>query len=398
MLGRIFFTISLASLCFSVEAATPLVLKPEVLKKVNQLVKGEDKDAAEAYKQLVKSADKALKQPLLSVMDKEVIPPSGDKHDYMSIAPYWFPNPDTEDGLPYVRKDGVRNPEVDNFVDKLNMPRMIKNVETLALAYYFTGERAYAKKAADFVRVWFLNVETKMNPNLNYAQAIKGRNDGRGAGLIETRHFIRLLDAVNLISDSKKDWTQKDDKELQDWFREFLGWMQTSEIGKHEMRAKNNHGVFYDAQRLAYAMYVGENNLAKEAIENAKGRLDIQMNDEGAFPEELERTIGVHYSVFVLNAFVTIADMSDKMNVDFWSYESPTGKSLKKGITWIAPYIGQEKEWPYQQIKPFNYEDAEVMMRQAAKKLKEPKFEKIAEKVKSTNPSLLRMVQIVSAD
>ena len=161
------------------------------------------------------------------------------------------------------------------------------------------------------------------------------------------------------------------------------------------MRAQNNHGVFYDAQRLAFAIFIDDKETAEEVINSAKNRLDYQMNDEGAFPKELERTIGLHYSVFVLKAFVSIAEMSDKLGIDFWNYDTPSGKNLKKGMYFIAPYLAQEKEWKWQQIKEFDYTDGEEMMLLSAKKFNEPQFEKTAEKIKSKKPNMKDIVATV---
>ena len=348
-------------------------------------------EAKTAYNKLIKDADKILKEAVMSVMEKTQMPPSGDKHDYVSLAPYWFPNPDTPDGLPYIRKDGQKNPEVFDFKDKDYIERMSKYVEILGLAYYFSGNEKYAQKATDFVRTWFINPATKMNPNLQYGQMIKGRNEGRGAGLIDTRNFISALEGVELIRNSKH-WSDSDHKALQEWFDEFLDWMETSKNGREEMKAQNNHGVFYDAQRLAFALFIDNKEKTEEVVNSAKKRLDYQMNDEGAFPKELERTIGIHYSVFVLKAFVSIAEMSDKTDIDFWNYTTPSRKSLKKGMYFIAPYLAQEKEWAWKQINPFDYSQGEDLMYLSAKKFNEPLFEKTGEKIKTEKTNMRNFV------
>ena len=143
---------------------------------------------APAIKTLMKEADKAMNLTPPSVMDKSMTASSGDKHDYMSMGPYWWPDPSEPDGLPYIRKDGLRNPELSKL-DRDRLGNMAKAVTTLGIAYYFSGNEQYAKKATDFLKVWFLDAKTKMNPNLNYGQTIPGRRDGlgRGTGMIDTR-------------------------------------------------------------------------------------------------------------------------------------------------------------------------------------------------------------------
>lgn len=320
-----------------------------------------------AYVALLKNADKALAVPPHSVMEKKGIPPSGDKHDYMSLAPYFWPDPSKPDGLPYIRKDGQTNPEVKEYLDKEYMPAMCEQVYTLGLAYYFSGDPRYAEHAAEVVRVWFLKPETRMNPNLNFAQAIKGVNDGRGAGLIDTRHFIKLIDGINLLKGSRA-WTSADHKGMQDWCAAFLGWMQTSPIGLSELRAQNNHGTWYDAQRLALALYIDSTDLAKKISANVKQRLDQQMDAEGKFPREMERTIALHYNLFDLEAFYLVATMSEKLGIDLWTYRSPSGASLQKGFLFLQPYLTREKEWTGQQIKPFEFDEGYAVLLKSADK------------------------------
>ena len=341
------------------EQGKPVVfaLNVQSLEKNKKRVAAKDPSIMAAYKMLIKDADKALQFGPVSVMEKKNDPPSGDKHDYMSLAPYFWPDPNKPGGLPYIRKDGETNPEVKEYKDKEYQPLLCSNVQTLALAYYFSGEKVYAQHAAKLLRVWFLDTATRMNPNLNFGQAIKGVNTGRGAGLIDTRHYIKVIDAIGLLQDSKY-WTANDQKGMQKWFADFLEWMQTSKNGKDEMKTENNHGAWYDAQRLSMALFTENKELAKKIVLNAADRLDKQMDNEGKFPKEMERTISLHYTTFVMEAFFIIADMADETGIDLWSMQTPSGKSLKKGFEALRPYISQEKKWEGQQIKEFDYEEA----------------------------------------
>lgn len=337
----------------------------KALEKNKSRINAKDPGIMDAYKQLLKDAEKSLQFGPVSVMEKKNNPPSGNKHDYMSLAPYFWPDPSKPDGLPYIRKDGQTNPEVKEYKDKEYMPQLCAEVHTLALAYYFSGEKMYADHAAKLVRVWFLDTATRMNPNLNFGQAIKGVNTGRGAGMIDTRHFVKLIDAIGIISTSKA-FKKEDLQGMKKWFAEFLHWMQTSKNGIDELNAKNNHGAWYDAQRLSMALFIDSMQLAKKIAVNAADRLDKQMNDKGEFPAELERTISLHYTAFVMNAFFNIANMSDKTGFDLWKHVTPTGKSLKKGFDELKPYLLQEKKWEGEQIKEFEWEDGYPLLLEAA--------------------------------
>jgi hypothetical protein len=310
-----------------------------------------------AYDQLIRDADRLLSYAPVSVMQKTAVPPSGDKHDYMSIAPYFWPDTSKPNGLPYVNRDGVVNPEVRLYTDKLNMPIVCENIYLLSLAYYFSNDEKYAKHASRLTEVWFLDSATRMNPNLNYGQAVKGVTEGRAEGLIDSRFFIWAIDGINLLQTSKY-WTPKDQTALRQWFSAFLTWMQTSRIGQKEMNARNNHGVWYDAQSLAMALFVDSMDLANKIVLRAANRLDQQMDTSGLFPLELTRTTSLHYSVFILNAFTIVAQLSEQTRTNLWTTETPSGKSLGKALQAVLPYTIREKPWPWPQIHEFNYLNA----------------------------------------
>ncbi|MES2775290.1 MAG: alginate lyase family protein [Bacteroidota bacterium] len=328
----------------------------KALMKNKAKIRTGDAAIAPAWEQLVKDAEKALQFGPVSVMEKKNLPPSGDKHDYMSLAPYFWPDPSKPNGLPYMRKDGETNPEVKNYKDKEYMPKLCEEVSTLALAYYFSEEKKYAEHAAKLIRVWFLDTATRMNPNLNFGQAIKGVTNGRGAGMIDTRHFVKLIDAAQLLQHSKA-FTAEDYIGLQQWFSNFLNWMQASKIGLDEMDAKNNHGIWYDVQRLSMALFLDSAELAKKIVLNAQERLDKQMDASGSFPLEMERTTSLHYTTFAMQAFFHVAKMAEKTGINFWTYKSPSGKSLQKGLDVLQPYLAGQKKWAGPQIKDFEFEE-----------------------------------------
>ncbi len=351
-------------------AGKPVVftLNADALSENKKRIAASDASILPAYEQLLKEAGKALEFGPVSVMEKTNTPPSGNKHDYMSLAPYYWPDPAKADGLPYIRKDGQTTPEVKDYKDKEYMPKLCEEVNTLALAYYFSGEKLYAAHAAKLVRVWFLDTATKMNPNLNFGQAMKGHNTGRGAGLIDSRHFVKLIDALGLL-EASNEFSKADKQGMQQWFAAFLNWMETSKNGLEEMDAKNNHGAWYDAQRLAMALYIGDQQQAKAIALNAADRLDKQMDDGGRFPKEMERTISLHYTTFVMDAFFDIAKMAGQAGVDFWGLTTASGKSLQKAFVELRPYLNKEKAWHGQQIKNFNYEASFPILMDAANHL-----------------------------
>jgi hypothetical protein len=339
------------------KADVPKIDFKAIAAKKEHLLKAKSPVLVASYDKLIKEANEILNVTPVSVMDKKAFPPSGNKHDYMSIGPYWWPDTSKPGRVPYMQKDGQINPEVHDYPDKENMPTLCENVYKLGIAYYYSNDEVYAKKATELVKVWFLDTATKMNPNLNYAQAVKGRFEGRPEGLIDTRHFIYMLDGIQLLKNSKS-WTPQKDAQLKKWFSQFLVWLNTSKNGNGEMNAKNNHGVWFDAQSLAIAVYVDSISLANKIIARAEHRLESQMNDDGFFPLELARTTSLHYSAFIMNAFNIIAIVSDKTSTNFWTAETASGKSYKKALDALVPYLSKDKEWTWKEIRPFNFQDA----------------------------------------
>jgi hypothetical protein len=320
-----------------------------------------------AYDQLLRDADKLLSYGPVSVMDKTGMPPSGNRHDYMSIAPYFWPDPSKPNGLPYINRDGQVNPEVRQYQDKQNLPKLCENIYLLSLAWYFSNDEKYVRHASRLLQVWFLDSATKMNPNLNYGQAVKGVTEGRAAGMIDSRFFIWAIDAIHLLQPSKY-WTRQDQTGMKNWFAAFLNWMQTNKIGIDEKNATNNHGVWYDAQSLSMALFIDSLPLANSIVARAAERLDRQSDSTGLFPLELRPTTSLHYSVFILNAFYIVAQLSEQTSTNLWTWVTPSGKSLKKSFDAILPFIDKEKTWTGPQITPFGFQDAVPLLLRASTK------------------------------
>jgi hypothetical protein len=334
-----------------------------------------------AWDALKGEADKALAVNRFSVVDKVVAPPSGDKHDYMSQAPYFWPDPAKPDGKPYIRKDGERNPEIDKITDHRAIDGLVANTQTLGLAFYFSGDERYAEKAAALVRAFFLDPATRMNPNLEYAQFIPGVNTGRGIGLIETRGFTRVVDAIGLIAGSKA-WRPEDDRGVREWFAAFLAWMEDSKNGKDEAAAKNNHGTYYDLQVTSFALFLDRSALAKQILEQAKQkRIAVQIEPDGRQPLELARTNAWSYSNGNLDGMTELATLGDRAGVDLWHYATDDGRSIRKAILYLAPYSFGEKKWDSPQIGAFNPQALHTVLRRAASRYPDPEFQTAARRL-----------------
>ena len=317
---------------------------------------------ATAYEGLKSEADKLLDVQPLSVMMKEKTPASGNKHDYMSQARYYWPDPSKPDGLPYITRDGESNPEL-NKLDRNRLGATANRVTTLALAWYFSGEEKYAQKATELIRTWFFNKDTRMNPNLGYAQMIPGHNGGKGRcyGVLDSDSFVEMLDAVKLLETSKS-FTAKDAKELKAWFGKLLNWILTSPQGQEESRQANNHSTAYDAQVIAIALYTGNLKVAREIINSVPAkRIFTQIEPDGSQPHELRRTLAFGYSQYNLTHLLDIFCMAQKIDLKIDDATSADGRNFYKAMDFLAAYVGKEvKDWPYQQISEWDYKQQEL--------------------------------------
>lgn len=361
-------------------------LDPVKLQQTKAYLARQDATLLKSLAQLRHDADKAMQAGPFTVTAKTRIPPSGDKHDYLTLAPYWWPDPTKPDGLPYIRRDGELNPESKRDTDNPRLNAMADAVETLAQAYYFTGEAKYAARAALLLRVWFIDKATKINPHYKYAQGVPGHNDGRGTGLIDARRFISVIDAVGLLAGSQA-WTALDQQALQEWFRAFVTWLQTSTHGKEEAAARNNHGSWFAAQFAAFALFIGDEALARKTVEAVKARIAAQIEPDGQQPLELERTRALSYSLFNLQALLTVATIGEKVGVDLWRYETQDGRSVRRALEHLAPFAFGEKKWEHAQIIQWSPEDYFKLLRQAADKFSDERFQALLTKVPTVNPA-----------
>lgn len=303
-----------------------------------------------ALKALVAKADKALAMTPESVLNKTLTPASGDKHNFLSFGPYWWPDPAKPDGLPYIRRDGDRNPDMAKGSDSLALARLGAAVETLGLAYWFTRDERYATQAARLTRVWFLDPATRMNPNFQHAQAIPGITTGRGIGIIEARWLININEGLAMLGASKA-WTEQDRAKMKAWLGDFYTWLRTSKNGRDEEGEHNNHGSWYDAQAAHLALVLGRNDDAKAILQRGlTTRLAAHIAPDGSQPHELARTRSLDYSIFNLEALLICAQLADRVGVDWWGHVTPDGRSLRGALAYIAPYADAAKAWPKKDI------------------------------------------------
>jgi hypothetical protein len=286
---------------------------------------------------------------------------AGGKHDFFSEGDYWWQNPENPNG-PYIQRDGMSNP--DNFADhRRYLMRLSVQVPALAAAWQLTRKKIYAKKAAEHLRAWFLNDATRMNPNLQYAQAIKGITTGRGIGIIDTIHLVEVARSIEILEGAKV-FKRAEIEGIKKWFADYLAWMTTSKNGQDEREAKNNHGTCWVMQVAAFAHLTGN----KELLEYCRNRFKTtlvpnQIEAEGSFPQELRRTKPYSYSLFNLEAFAVICQILSTKEDNLWKFETTDGRGVERAMEFMFPFIKDKKMWTR---PPDVMYDKEFPMRQSS--------------------------------
>lgn len=328
------------------------LLESKKIYAVKAAIQRGDERFVTAYDKLIRDADKSLKVGTFSVTQKTRTAPSGNKHDYLSLAPYWWPDPDKKDGLPWIRRDGDVNPMTrGENVDTDTKNQLFNHVKLLSIAYFFSEDIKYATKTKELLQVWFINENTKMNPNLDYAQGIPGRNTGRGFGIIDFHGILNIVTALEIL-ELGNTLESEIEVPMKTWMTDYLTWLQTSEFGLFEKTRANNHGTLYDVQVVSLLLFLDRTEEAKTILETVnETRIASKIEADGSQPHELERTKAMTYSILNLSGLTKLAFLGRKegLNIDLWNQAS--GKStIKKAHDFLYPYLNKDNKWPYQQL------------------------------------------------
>ncbi|HEY9500008.1 MAG TPA: alginate lyase family protein [Pyrinomonadaceae bacterium] len=310
---------------------------------------------------VLRAANQYLKEQPITITASSSSRSAGGPHDFFSEGDYWWPDPQNPTG-PYIQRDGMTNP--DNFVEhRRYLMRLSVQVPALAAAWKLTKDERYATHAVKHLRAWFVDKDTRMNPNLQYAQAIHGRFTGRGIGIIDTIHLVEVARAVAVLKDSSS-LKMSDLGGVMQWFNDYLLWLTTSKNGIEEREAKNNHGTCWVMQVAAFSQLVGN----QELLEYCRNRFKTvlvpnQIAADGSFPEELRRTKPYGYSLFNLEALATICQILSTGKDNLWTFALPDGRGVGRALAYMFPYIKDKKSWP---LQPDVMYDADWPMRQTS--------------------------------
>lgn len=294
---------------------------------------------------VLKAADKYLKEPPVTITASHSPRSAGGLHDYFSEGDYWWPDPKNPDG-PYIQRDGMSNPG--NFVaHREALLRLSVQMPALCSAWLLTKDKKYAGHAAAHLRAWFIDPETLMNPNLQYAQAIHGRVTGRGTGIIDTIQLVEVFRGATAIEPSGA-LSRDEQRALRQWVMDYSKWLTTHKYGIDERNAKNNHGTCWVMQVAEFATYTRDKNLEDYCRDRFKTVLvPNQMAQDGSFPLELKRTKPYSYSLFNLEAMSAVCQVLSNTKDNLWTFQLADGRGMAKAMAFMYPFILDKKKWPY---------------------------------------------------
>lgn len=284
----------------------------------------------------------ALKPP--AITDEVATNSPGGPHDYFSQADYAWSNSTNLNGLPYVLRDGESNPNTFAY-HRMAMRQMKDSVAALAAAYALTGDQQYVVKATEFLRIFFLDAATRMNPNLQYAQAILGVSNGTQYGIIDTLHLAEVAMAIRFLEKSPS-FPPSVDAGLKRWFADYTKWIMTSENGRKEMNSVNNHGIACFVQLASFAKLTGDEKVLDFTRQQFKEvLLPNQMTNNGSFPRELARTKPYGYSIFQADNVATLCVLLSTTNGNFWQIKLFDGRTPRQAVEFIFPYLADKSRW-----------------------------------------------------
>jgi hypothetical protein len=277
---------------------------------------------------------------------------NAEPNDYVSEGPYWWPNPKNPSG-PYIRKDGQRNP--DRFEgNREDLGKMCEAVLALGMGAFLLGKADCADHANQVLSVWFVDPKTRMNPNLQHGQMVRGISTGRGTGIIDTVSLIYAAQGTALLQTAGGlDAGVAQGVRL--WFADYLKWLNTSKYGLDEKKSGNNHATWWTAQAAAFAAFTGDAAAQSMCWDHYRKYLvPTEIKPDGSCPREEERTASLSYSSMNLDAFATVCRLAQMAGVDSWNFRTAKGIGVQKSFDYLMPYLAQPEKWKKEQINKYS--------------------------------------------
>jgi hypothetical protein len=295
-------------------------------------------------KRILKAANGYLTLPIRTITSYPSDRSAGGLHDYFSQADYFWPDPKNPNG-PYINRDGQSNPA--NFNDhRKAMIALSIQMPALTTAWLLTGDKRYGRHACEHLRAWFVTPATRMNPNLEFSQGVHGVSTGRSYGIIDSLHLVEVARAAGMVAPAVL--SAEENAALQQWFRSYLEWMKTSDKGKKERDALNNHATCWALQASEFARLIADSETRDQVYRQyTTVLLPNQLGTDGSFPQELVRTKPYSYSIFNFDIMVTLRQSLEGAGRDPLTFQLSDGRGISKAAEFIYPYLKDKSAWPY---------------------------------------------------
>ncbi|MFZ5831825.1 MAG: alginate lyase family protein [Planctomycetota bacterium] len=350
------------------------------LAAVAKRISSGDQRLAAAVSRLQDEADSALTKGPFSVVNKPMLAPSGDRHDYFSHAIYVWPDPNKPDGLPWRYHDGRPNPEARKY-DKGWLDELASASETLSLAGYLLGERKYSDRAALLIQTWFIAPETRQNPHFKYADVTPGKPDSGGPLITMSLTLPRIVESTQLLK-AVGSWPEEDERALQKWFSEYLEWAEGTPYVAHNRKKNHNHITHYDLQAITIYRYIGRDDVARVRVEAVAGhQIAGQILPTGEMPQETRRTKSKDYTIMNLRGLMELAELERPLGVDLWSFRTDDGRCIRAALDYLVHHLNGDRPWPHEQIEPSNPDKLIPVLHLASRAWNDPEYEQILRKL-----------------
>ncbi len=388
---RILLPLALSSAVLAASAPLGLLSREEAA-AIKAAIKRRDPRLTGAAEAIRREAEASMTQGPWSVTFHRPKHLKVDPHDFFSEGPYWWPDPNNPAG-PYIRRDGVVNPE--RFIDNdRDLGLMSETVFTLGLAAWAFDDARFAARATEVLRVWFLDLKTRMTPHLEHGQAIRGINTGRGIGIIDTRPLIFAVQGIAFLEETGR-WSAVEREGVRRWFTDYVRWLTSSPKGLEEKKNGNNHSTWWAAQVAAFATFTGDTAALNAVWAFHRDYLvPHQMRPDGSCPLEEARTKSLGYSSMNLDGFAVLCRLAEKREVDLWRFRLPNGAGVATAVEYLAPFVEDPSKWLKPQIEPYRPGRA-YFLALAGMALEERRYTELYRKLAKPNTPWLWLVELM---
>ncbi|MGO9229021.1 MAG: alginate lyase family protein [Bryobacteraceae bacterium] len=374
-------------------ASVPMTLLSEdEAEPIHSAILRKEPWTVDAVRRLRAEADKRLHEGPWSVTTDRPVDATLDPHDFYGEAPFWWPDP-ANPAAPWVHREGQINPNRSR-ADKLALDATCDSIFTLGAASFFLDDPRYGRHATHLINAWFLNPKTRMNPNLEYSQAVRGLNEARG-GTIEGRVFIRAVQGMEFLTQSGQ-WDAREAAATHKWFEDYLRWLTHSKTASDEKSSGNPRASWWTAQVAAIATFLDDKATAQMAFNYYRDSVfPRQIGGDVIAPHEEERARTLTYSAFNAEGMATTCRIAQAQGVDLWGTQGKGGATLATVIAYLAPHLADRKKWDKGQIAEFET-DGIYFLAFAGMGMKKPEYVALYHQLEHADSAWLSFVDLMA--